>query len=169
MKQYIKDGVIRYANEIQIVKNGMRTFSPSHAMLIDDGWEEYVQSDADKLSEAIERLKDDIKWYDASPRVNVFYINDTPLWLDKATRAGLKLRFEAELATGKSETTLWADDTQYTLPLDKAMQMLYALEVYASECYDKTQVHLANATQLTTIAEVEDYNYKVGYPVKLRF
>jgi hypothetical protein len=49
------------------------------------------------------------------------------------------------------------------------MQMLYALEVYASECYDNTQLHLSNIDKLETLEEIAEYDYKVGYPKKLQF
>ena len=51
----------------------------------------------------------------------------------------------------------------------RAMQMLYAIEVYASACYDNTQRHLSEVEKLETIEEVEAYNYRTGYPEKLRF
>ena len=47
--------------------------------------------------------------------------------------------------------------------------MLYALEVYASQCYDNTQRHLATVNGLQSIEEVEGYDYTTGYPTKLEF
>jgi hypothetical protein len=89
--------------------------------------------------------------------------------LDKNTRAGLKLRFETELAMKYENTTLWYGNVNFTLPLNSAMSMLYALEVYASKCYDNTQLHLANLDALDSLEAVLEYNYQVGYPDKLRF
>ena len=88
---------------------------------------------------------------------------------DKETRTGLKLRFAAEVAMGKPDTTLWADGVQYPLSLETAIQMLYALEVYASMCYDRTQAHLAAIDAMTTVEEVEAYDHTSGYPEKLKF
>ena len=115
------------------------------------------------------RLRNNIQNYDSSKEVNCFYIGDAEIWLDKATRAGLKLRFEAEVAMGAEETTLWYNNIQFPLKLEIAVQMLYAIEVYASACYDNTQRHLANLAKLTTIEDIESYDYKSGYPEKLRF
>lgn len=92
-----------------------------------------------------------------------------PVWLDKVTRSGLMLRFNSELAMKKENTTLWYNGVSFTLPLNTAIQMLYALEVYASECYDNTQAHLANVSVLETIEEINEYDYTTGYPEKLRF
>lgn len=47
--------------------------------------------------------------------------------------------------------------------------MLYALEVYASQCYDNTQRHLFDVTTLTSLEEIKTYDYTLGYPNKLKF
>lgn len=113
MKRYTKiiDGkiVIKPKNEIIIRKNGSVTYNPSEAKILDDGWVEYIAPEPtaeDKLISAKNIKLHNIRQYDASDAVNVFYINELPIWLDKATRAGLKLRFEAEIAMGKTETSL---------------------------------------------------------------
>lgn len=178
MKRYTKDGVTKYASEIVITKDGMTTTNPTEEMILADGWVEYTEpeptpapekTEEEKLAIAKRDKKRNISYYDKSSAVNQFYIADTPMWLDKETRTGLKLRFEAEVAMGKTDTTLWADGVQYPLSLETAIQMLYALEVYASMCYDRTQAHLAAIDALTTAEEVESYDHTSGYPEKLRF
>lgn len=175
MKQYIKDGVIRDASKIVITKDGMTTTNPTEEMILADGWVEYIAPPAPEPTEeellalAKRDKKRNITYYDKSSAVNQFYISDTPMWLDKETRTGLKLRFEAEIAMGKADTTLWADGVQYPLSLEQATQMLYALEVYASQCYDNTQAHLSAIDALTTVEEVEAYDHTLLYPEKLRF
>ncbi|MBQ5662954.1 MAG: hypothetical protein IIV19_00810 [Bacteroidaceae bacterium] len=42
MKQYIKDGVIKTRNNIVIKKNGLQYINPTEAMVLEDGWVEYV-------------------------------------------------------------------------------------------------------------------------------
>ena len=121
------------------------------------------------LIKHFEEKINEINHYDSSDEVNIFYIQGLPVWLDKATRAGLKLRFEAELAIGKTDTTLWYDNMQFPLSLENAMHMLYAIEVYASACYDNTQLHLSNVDKLETIDEIKNYDYRNGYPEKLNF
>lgn len=178
MKRYTKDGVTKYASEIVITKDGMTTTNPTEEMILADGWVEYIEpeptpapepTEEQKLEKAKRDKKRNISYYDKSSAVNQFYIADTPMWLDKETRTGLKLRFEAEIAMGKTDTTLWADGVQYPLSLETAVSMLYALEVYASMCYDRTQAHLAAIDALTTVEEVEAYDHTAGYPEKLRF
>ena len=172
MKQYIKNNERKYANEIVIRKDGMQILAPTEAMILEDGWVEYIKpelTEEQKLDRAKATMKHRLKDYDASSRVNLFTIGETSIWLDKATRAGLMLRFQAEIATGKENTVLWYGNQQFPLPLSAAMQMLYALELYASECYDNTQSHYAAIDALTTVEDVEAYDFTVGYPEKLRF
>ena len=172
MKRYTKDGKVKYRNEIVIRKDGKQIINPTIEMLIEDGWIEYV---APKLTEdeLLERAKNkksnDILSYDSSSEVNEFSIQGVPMWLDKATRAGLLLRFQAEEALGKDTTALWNNGCKFELPLATAQAMLYQLEAYASACYDNTQHHLVEVINLSTIEEVEAYDYTTGYPNKLEF
>jgi hypothetical protein len=82
---------------------------------------------------------------------------------------GLKLRFDAETAVGQITTVLWNNGIPFELKLVDAIQMLNAIELYASACYDNTQKHIAAINALTIAEEVEVYNYRTGYPAKLRF
>jgi hypothetical protein len=183
MKRYIKDGQIKTRN--QIVIKGQRTikdkdgndkiintntFNPTEEMILANGWEEYITPIYEPTIEDHRRDKiREIERYDSSDEVNIFYIQGLPVWLDKATRAGLKLRFEAELAMKEENTTLWYGNQSFTLQLNMAIQMLYAIEVYASKCYDNTQKHLANVEKLETLEEIIEYDYHTGYPEKLNF
>lgn len=156
--------------EVQEVE--MQTFNPTNEMLFADGWELYVEPEPteEELFNKAKTVKmDEVIRYDSSRDVNEFYIQEMPIWLDKATRSGLMLRFNSELALKKENTTLWYEGHSFTLPLNTAMQMLYALEVYASECYDNTQLHLANIEKIETIEELNAYDYRIGYPDKLHF
>lgn len=118
----------------------------------------------DALEVAKQAVSEAILAYDSSSSVNEFTLQGVPMWLDKATRAGLKLRLEAEQAAGKEETTLWYGTAAVTLPVSTAMAMLNRLEIYASECYDVTQGHLAAVNALQTVEDVLGYEYESGYP-----
>ena len=174
MKKYAKiiDGreVIKSANEIVVRKNGQQTINPSEKQILADGWVEYIEPEyVPTLEEIKARKVEDILAYDSSEDVNKFNIGGVPMWLDKATRAGLLLRFEAEGKVGRTETTLWNDGQSYTLPLEQAQQILIALELYASACYDNTQSHIAEVQKMESKEAVETYDYTTGYPSKLLF
>ena len=170
MKRYIKDGKIKTCNQIVIRKDGMNTYNPTEGMILADGWAEYVTPVYEPTIEDYRReKKDEILRYDSSDEVNTFGIQEHGVWLDKATRAGLMLRFQAEQAMGKETTTLWYEGVMFELPIANAMQMLLAIEVYASECYDNTQRHLAEVDKLETKEDIESYDYRSGYPQPLEF
>ena len=161
-------------NKIIIIKDGMQIFNPTEEMLLEDGWVEHKLpetnvSDEEVLAMEKEHIIDDILTYDSSPEINLFYVNDIPVWLDKTTRAGLMLRFQAEKELQKTSTTLWYDIYVFTIPIDTAIKLLYAVEVYASQCYDRTQYHINAIKRLKNIDEVKTYDYKTGYPEKLKF
>ena len=152
---------------------------PKEEQLIAAGWTKCVVpevTDEELLKRAKHRKKIEIQRYDKSSNINEFFVSGISLWLSKEDRTGLKLRFESELAMGKTTTTLWGNGVQFPLALVNedgsaglAFQMLYALEMYASACYDNTQLHLSIVDKLETIEEVESYDFKVGYPEKLNF
>lgn len=178
MKTYIKviEGrqVIKPASKIVIIKDDMQTINPTHEMIIEDGWEEYVLENVDApkdrtLAEVKAEMVETILAYDSSDAVNGFYVDGQFMWLDKVTRVGLMLRIDTELENGLTETTLWFNGVPFHLELDRARKMLGQIELYASKCYDNTQSHIANIGGLGTIEEVESYDYKVGYPEKPRF
>lgn len=162
------------ANKIVIVKDGMQTFNPTEEMLFEDGWVEHVPvvyepTEEEILNREKEYKIEEILRHDSSDEVNGFYIGDFEVWLDKATRVGLKLRFDAEIANGKTETILWYEGIQFPLELATALQMLNAIELYASACYDNTQSHIANVKAMEEIENLKNYDYRTGYPEKLRF
>lgn len=174
MKKYFKEinGVVVYKTRQQIVinKDGMCVYNPTEEMILSDGWQEYIYQTPEKTIEYYKNTKiNEIKSHDESSEVNEFYINEVPVWLDKNTRVGLKLRFESELAMGKTETSLWYNNVQFPLSITNAINMLFALELYASTCYDNTQYHISEINKLSTIEEIEQYDYTTGYPEKLRF
>lgn len=133
-----------------------------------------TQDDKDKLYAdylaLCKRVKSvEIVRYDSSADVNAFFLNGTEAWLDKATRVGLANSIAIEKAAGKADTTLYLNGVALTINVDKAQEMLATLELYALDCYRKTEEHKAAINVATTIEEVESYDYTQGYPEKLNF
>lgn len=159
---------IRKANEIEIIENGIKIENPTEEQILADGWTVFMRP-VDPVKIAKEEVIELITKYDSSDYVNVFYIGDDAMWLDKATRVGLSLRFTSETEKGMTETVLWHNGKSYTLPLYIAVKILHALELYASECYDNTQRHIGIVQSMANAEEIKAYNYKEGYPDILRF
>lgn len=121
-----------------------------------------------------EQLKRAINKYDkkrGADGVENFTINGINVWLEKDERVGLLLRFQAEKAEGKTETTLWRNGIAFPLVIDNGIQMLYALEVYASATYDLKEQLLAEADKLDSVAGMIafDETRKKNYPAQLAF
>ena len=126
-----------------------------------------AKMDALKLKQAkVEKIAE-ITAYDTSDKVNGFMLNGLLVWLDKATRVGLMNSTTIAKASGQETTTLWLGGMKLVVDCDKAIQLLSALEMYALECFNVTASHKQAVSELTTIEEVEAYNYKSGYPKML--
>lgn len=126
-----------------------------------------AKMDALKLEQAKVDKIAEIAAYDTSDKVNGFMLNGLLVWLDKATRVGLMNSTTIAKATGQETTTLWLGGAKLVVDCDKAIQLLSALEMYALECFNVTASHKAAVGELTTIEEVEAYDYKSGYPKML--
>lgn len=109
----------------------------------------------------------EIAAYDTSDKVNGFMLNGLLVWLDKATRVGLMNSTTIAKSVGQKTTTLWLGSMKLIVDCDKAIQLLSALEMYALDCFNVTASHKQAVSELTTIEEVEAYDYKKGYPKML--
>lgn len=109
-----------------------------------------------------------IEKYDASSSVNSFLLNGMEVWLDKATRVGLMNSTTIAKSMGQQKTTLWLGSYQLEVDCDKAIQLLSALEMYALECFNVTAAHKKAVSELNNIEGVLTYDYKSGYPEKLK-
>ena len=126
-----------------------------------------AKMDALKLEQAKVDKIAEIAAYDTSDKVNGFMLNGLLVWLDKATRVGLMNSTTIAKASGKQTTTLWLGGLKLVVDCDKAIQLLSALEMYALECFNVTASNKQAVSELTTIEEVEAYDYKSGYPKML--
>lgn len=126
-------------------------------------------SDQEKLAVAKERKGIEIQLYDQSEAVNRFVLVGKQMWLPKETRVGLVNSISIEKAAGKPNTVLWFDGVRYEIPIEQALKMLGALEMYALECYNVTHKHLSEIDKLLSVDAVVGYDHKAGYPEKLNF
>lgn len=84
MKQYIKDNIIQFSNEIVIIKDDFQIINPSHEILLENGWVEYVETtNIDDIDVAKQNMIQNIKMYDKSDEIESFYIDDEKFWFNK--------------------------------------------------------------------------------------
>jgi hypothetical protein len=164
MKKYYKDGAI-VEKPKTLIFNGYTYTPPTDEVLIEAGY--IIKEDEVTLEEALSNKIEQIRNYDVSDNVNLFFINDIPLWLDRTSRTSLMARFNAEQAKGMETTNLWYEGMHLVLSIKDAIEMLLELEIYAARCFDATQKHLHNVKQFETIDEIIYYDHTIGYPAKL--
>ena len=155
-------------------------YKPSMDLVLNDILASGEQASMEEIKEISEGLGADpllymkkamlayIDVYDSSSAVNSFVLNGMEVWLDKVTRMGLMNSTTIAKAAGLDETTLWLGDIELVVDCDKAIQLLSALEIYAMECFNVTSSHKAAVNKLDNIDAVLTYDYREGYPEKLK-
>lgn len=132
--------------------------------LVSEEWQERCKATLEKAKK--EKLEA-ILAYDTSSDVNGFMLNGNKVWLDKGTRVGLMNSIQITRDMGQDTTTMWFDGYKLEVRCDMAIMLLSSLEMYALECFNVTAAHKKAVSELTTIEEVEAYDYKTGYPKQL--
>ena len=132
--------------------------------LVSEEWQERCKATLEKAKK--EKLAA-ILAYDTSSDVNGFMLNGNKVWLDKETRVGLMNSTQITRDMGQDTTTLWFDGYKLEVRCDMAIMLLSSLEMYALECFNVTAAHKKAVSELTTIEEVDAYDYKTGYPKQL--
>lgn len=132
--------------------------------LVSEEWQERCKATLEKAKK--EKLAA-ILAYDTSSDVNGFMLNGNKVWLDKETRVGLMNSTQITRDMGQDTTTLWFDGYKLEVRCDMAIMLLSTLEMYALECFNVTAAHKKAVSELTTIEEVDAYDYKTGYPKQL--
>lgn len=148
-----------------------------------DEWYEIVETDEEREerekreAEELERLTKtsreqktaEIDRYDKSAAVNGFTFAGQKMWFDKNERSAIRHGVESCEGSGMETYSIWYGGKEYTLPTAVCRQMLNAVEIYAIRCFDTTERHKANVAALQTLEEIENYNYREGYPEPLNF
>lgn len=143
---------------------------PTEQQLAEWGFEPYTPPVPERTLEVAKAEKiAQITAYDTSEAVNSFTLGNATMWISRDDRVSIMNSTTILKNAGETTTTLWYGGQKYTLPCDTLIQILSALEIYALQCYDVTEEHKAAVNALTTIEEVDAYDYTIGYPEKLSF
>ena len=125
------------------------------------------QAKADKIAE--------ISAYDTSSSVNGFILNgmlipsskNDPNSPNVEKRIGLRQNIADKVALGEENIAIWLKGMSFTMPCAQAEVLMRSIENYAYECFNVTASHKQAVSELTTIEDVEAYDYKAGYPKML--
>ena len=169
---------IKGLNQIVVESDGMNTYNPTEEMVLSDGWSVHTKpvvtlTESELLQQAKNKMLQQIKEYDESPEVNICHIRciDTiyDYWASKSERSALKSAAQDCISMGRDKYRLDLRELGLSIevPCKDLIEMLSALEVYAIDCYNKTTDHIYAVNNLTTVEEIETYDYKSGYPEKL--
>lgn len=182
MKQYYKqingnrvwfDGVLKI--------NGKQIINPSKELILSAGYIEYVPptpvepTPDEQLKSAIHNKIQELKMYDGSEDVNdciiIYQGTEIHYWANKQERDALKGAVRDCITIGRDTYRLDLRDKGISMliPCEKLLQMLVVLEVYAIDCYNKTTDHEFAINACTSIQEVDEYLFTIGYPEKLTF
>lgn len=174
-KRWIKNGV--FASDT-IELNGCVVCNPNDEQLMSAGYEVYVEpplTEKEKLEQAKQMKTAEIDAYDTSSAVNGFMLNgmlipwskDDPNSPNVEKRMGLRQNIADKVALGEENIAIWLKGMSFTMPCAQAEVLMRSIENYAYECFNVTASHKQAVSQLTTIEDVEAYDYKTRYPKML--
>lgn len=112
--------------------------------------------------------------YDNGSDVNQFDIvlsedKTISAWFTPEERANYRNSVASAKLLGVDELQVFVGNETLTLATDNAERMLAMIQLYADQCFIVTKKHKLNVETLESIEEVENYEYKAGYPDKLVF
>lgn len=182
MKQYYKEenGKRVWFNGV-LKSNGKQIINPSEEQILAEGWLEYVPPISPELTEEelLEQAKDakiqELYAYDESSEVNdciiVYQGQEFHFWKDKTERDALKgtIRDHITLGIEVFRLDLREHGAAIYFNCELLLGMMAHLEVYATQCYNKTTDHEFAIKALATKEEVDGYDFRTGYPEKLTF
>ena len=167
MIQYRKGDEVYNGRFIEV--NDRMIITPTHEILLENGYTPIdVEPSQEELLAAakVEKIAE-IKEYDNSDAVNSFKLNSISVWINREDRIGTRRAIELDIASGKTESEIWLNGFKLVVNSQLALKLLDAVGHYAYSAYNVTQSHIFAVKNLTSINEVEKYDYTKGYPEKL--
>jgi len=107
--------------------------------------------------------------YANSMEIKNYIINNVDGWEDSESRLSIRQSAADKQNKGISEYVLYHGGVGFTMSVDKIEEIMSLVEIYASDCYNITEQHKKTINELSTIDDVENYNYKSNYPGILTF
>ena len=120
------------------------------------------------LDMAKERKIAEIAAYSDSDAVNSLTFNGMKTWLRPNVRANYLVSLDAAELLGETDITFVVEGVQASLPVKQVRLLLAKIQRYADACFIVTEGHKRAVRVLQTVDEVEKYDYKQGYPEKLK-
>ena len=137
---------------------------------VEEIWKKEIEVPIRTLEDAKREKIAEIDLYDNSENVNGFTVNNAfTTWFTVQERLNYKQSIESAKLLGVNDLAFFIGDTMLNVSVSNAEMMLAALQLYADQCFIVTKQHKLAVEALETIEEVDEYNFKIGYPEKLNF
>lgn len=154
------------------LENGVFGGIPSEEQLTAWGFVEWHEQEP-TLDVLLQRAKDRkieaLLKYNQSAAVDSFTISGQQMWLTREERTQIDESINAYAAKGETQMTKYFGGAPFTFPLTMWKSMLNDLIVYASEALNVTEEHKVTINALTSIEDVEAYDFETMYPRRLSF
>ncbi|MDR1584839.1 MAG: hypothetical protein LBS07_01520 [Prevotellaceae bacterium] len=111
----------------------------------------------------------EIDAYDNSDEVNSFLFNEQKTWIDAGTRAVFRNSIDSAELLQEETIQLPIAGVILTVPVSQAKIMLARIQRYADNASIVTTGHKIAVSSFNSISQVDDYNFKTGYPEKEAF
>lgn len=179
-KRYYNSATKEWYNEGQSltkrVDNGVFSGIPSVELLTEWGFEEWVEPEPTP-AELLERAKItkimELEAYDNSDAVNSFEIvtgnETTSAWIEPDKRSNYRGSLEDCVLLGVTDIEVPIAGMLIPMTVADARVKLAQVQLYADRCTIVTEGHKYAINALSTIEEVEAYDFTAGYPEKLTF
>lgn len=126
-------------------------------------------SSPEELLQSAKELKiREIEAYDVSNEVNVFYYNESPMWLSREERIVIKDRFMREKEQGVSTTNLNYMGNAISVTPDLGIALVDKVSAYADKCFDAKWANINTVNALEDIDEVKNFDVSTNYPEIVR-
>lgn len=129
----------------------------------------YEPSEEELLFTARYNTINNIELYNTSNEVNIFYINNIADWFDNVKRSDFRGSLEDASFLGETEILFPCNAGIFRIDIQEAKLYLAKISKYANDCQLITEFHKATVNQISDIANVEHYDFTLGYPAKLQF
>ena len=180
MKRYYNPTTEKWYTEGQTIThhipNGVFSGIPNESMLAEWGDEEWNES-APTPEQLLEQAKDSklsaLEAYDSSDVINSFRVNigneAVDAWFSPEQRANYKNSLDSAELLGMEVVHPVINGISVGLPVSYAKTALARIQLYADACFGTTEAHKAAIAALTSIEDVERYDFTTGYPERLVF
>jgi hypothetical protein len=111
----------------------------------------------------------EINEYDNSDEVNSFLFNGQKTWIDAGTRAIFRNSIDSAELLQEETIQLPIAGNILTVPVAQAKIMLAKIQRYADNAAIITAGHKLAVSKLNSIAKVDEYNFRTGYPAREEF